>query len=310
MKMVFMGTPDFAVVSLDRLIRENYEIITVITQPDRPSGRGNRVQSPPVKVRADQAGVRVMQPERIKDKEIIRALEELKPDIIIVVAYGQILPGEILGLPPLGCINVHASLLPKYRGAAPINWSIINGEEQTGITTMYMDKGLDTGDMLLQRTTGIGEHETAGQLHDRLAIMGAELLTETLCKLQKGGITPAAQDNKMATYAPQMDRSTGKVDWVLDARSIYNLIRGTNPWPGCYTLYNGERMKLFSARVLDQHSRGICGEITGMESGGMVVQTGRGRILITEIQMPSSRRMTVDEYVRGNSISMGRILGE
>ncbi len=310
MKIVFMGTPDFALASLDKLIDGGYEIAAVVTQPDRPKGRGKKLTPPPVKERALGAGLRVLQPERVKDSGFIEALKELSPDIIIVVAYGQILPEEIINLPAMGCINVHASLLPKYRGAAPINWCIINGESRTGVTTMYMDKGMDTGDILLQRETEIGENETAGELHDRLAALGADLLLETLEGLQRNEVERKAQDHSAATYAPQLDRETGRVDWNSDAKSIYNLIRGTNPWPGCYTVYKGERMKLWEAKVLEQKSRGTAGKVLEAGHGGMLVQAGSGTLLVTKIQMPSSRVMTVDEYLRGNSLETGYILGE
>ncbi|HOC08937.1 MAG TPA: methionyl-tRNA formyltransferase [Bacillota bacterium] len=265
---------------------------------------------PPVKERALEACLRVLQPERVKDSGFIEALKELSPDIIIVVAYGQILPEEIINLPAMGCINVHASLLPKYRGAAPINWCIINGESRTGVTTMYMDKGMDTGDILLQRETEIGENETAGELHDRLAALGADLLLETLEGLQRNEVERKAQDHSAATYAPQLVRENGRVDWNLDAKSIYNIIRGTNPWPGCYTVYKGERMKLWEAKVLEQKSRGTAGKVLEAGHGGMLVQAGSGTLLVTKIQMPSSRVMTVDEYLRGNSLETGYILGE
>jgi len=263
-----------------------------------------------VKERALEACLRVLQPERVKDSGFIEALKELSPDIIIVVAYGQILPEEIINLPAMGCINVHASLLPKYRGAAPINWCIINGESRTGVTTMYMDKGMDTGDILLQRETEIGENETAGELHDRLAALGADLLLETLEGLQRNEVERKAQDHSAATYAPQLVRENGRVDWNLDAKSIYNIIRGTNPWPGCYTVYKGERMKLWEAKVLEQKSRGTAGKVLEAGHGGMLVQAGSGTLLVTKIQMPSSRVMTVDEYLRGNSLETGYILGE
>lgn len=310
MKIVFMGTPDFALASLDKLIDGGYEIAAVVTQPDRPKGRGKKLTPPPVKERALGAGLRVLQPERVKDSGFIEALKELSPDIIIVVAYGQILPEEIINLPAMGCINVHASLLPKYRGAAPINWCIINGESRTGVTTMYMDKGMDTGDILLQRETEIGEDETAGELHDRLAVLGADLLLETLEGIQRKEVERKVQDHSAATYAPQLVRENGRVDWNLDAKSIYNIIRGTNPWPGCYTVYKGERMKLWEAKVLEQKSRGTAGKVLEAGHGGMLVQAGSGTLLVTKIQMPSSRVMTVDEYLRGNSLETGYILGE
>lgn len=305
-----MGTPDFAGVSLKRLTQEGYDVQAVITQPDRPKGRGKRVQSPPVKTIAIESGVRVMQPERIRDERFIEKLRCLKPDIIVVVAFGQILPKEILDLPAMGCINVHASLLPEYRGAAPINWCIIRGEKRTGVTTIYMDEGMDTGDMLLWRETLIGDDETAGQLHDRLAVMGADLLVETLEGIKGGSLQGRAQDNTKVTYAPQLERSTGEIDWNMDAHSIFNLIRGTDPWPGCYSYYDGKRIKVWKAKVVDKNSEGINGQIIGVNDKGMAVQTGRGTLLVTEIQMPSSRRMTVEEFLKGNSIRVRSILGE
>jgi methionyl-tRNA formyltransferase len=305
-----MGTPEFAVNSLERLIKEGYNIEAVVTQPDRPRGRGKRIQPPPVKVRAAAEGIPVMQPGRVKDSEFINHLKSIKPDIIIVVAFGQILPPEIISLPPLGCINVHASLLPKYRGAAPINWCIINGETKTGVTTMFMDEGMDTGDMLLNKVTGIDGDETAGQLHDRLAVMGAKLLVETIEGLKNGSLVRKVQDSAKATYAPQLCRDDGRIYWSRDARSIFNLIRGTDPWPGCFSYLNGKRIKLCKAKVLEEESRGTDGEIIAVEDEGITVQTGRGSLLITEIQVPSSRRMTAAEYLRGNTIKVKDILGE
>ncbi len=310
MKTVFMGTPEFAVNSLERLVKEGYNIEAVVTQPNRPRGRGNRVQPPPVKTRAAAEGIPVMQPERVKDAEFINELKEIKPDIIIVVAFGQILPPDLINLPPLGCINVHASLLPKYRGAAPINWCIINGETKTGVTTMFMDECMDTGDMLLSMAVDIDDDETAGQLHDRLAVMGAKLLVETIEGLKKGSLPRKAQDSKKATYAPQLCRDTGRIDWSRDAKSIFNLIRGTDPWPGCYSHLNGKRIKLWKAKVLEEESRGTDGEIIAVKDEGMTVQTGKGSLLVTEIQVPSSRRMTAAEYIRGNTIKVKDMLGE
>ncbi len=310
LNILFMGTPDFAVKSLDILIKNKYNIGTVITQPDRPKGRGKKLQPPPVKLRALEEGINVFQPERVKSIEAIEFLKDLNPDIIIVVAYGQILSKEVLELPDLGCINVHASLLPKYRGAAPINWCIIKGEKESGVTTMYMDEGLDTGDILLQESIGIGPHESAGQLHDRLAVIGAELLIKTLKDLNRNSLNRKTQEHSAATYAPPLDKDAGRINWNRDAQEIYNLIRGTDPWPGCYTLYRRRRMKIWAAKVLSDGNRGAPGEILEIEKEGLVVQTGGGKLLITEIQMPSSRRMSVEEYLRGNPINIYSVLGE
>lgn len=310
LNILFMGTPDFAVKSLDILIKNKYNIGAVITQPDRPKGRGKKLQPPPVKLRALEEGINVFQPERVKSIEAIEFLKDLNPDIIIVVAYGQILSKEVLELPDLGCINVHASLLPKYRGAAPINWCIIKGEKESGVTTMYMDEGLDTGDILLQESIGIGPHESAGQLHDRLAVIGAELLIKTLKDLNRNSLNRKTQEHSAATYAPPLDKDAGRINWNRDAQEIYNLIRGTDPWPGCYTLYRRRRMKIWAAKVLGDGNRGAPGEILEIEKEGLVVQTGGGKLLIKEIQMPSSRRMSVEEYLRGNPINIYSVLGE
>ncbi len=310
MNIVFMGTPAFAVESLDKLIKNGYNVSTAITQPDRPKGRGKRLQPTPVKLKALEHGINVLQPERVKSLKTIEALVALKPDIIAVVAYGQILPKEILELPRLGCINVHASLLPKYRGAAPINRCIIAGEKESGVTTMHMDEGMDTGDILLQKSTKIDSYETAGELHDRLAIMGAELLIDTLKGIKTNSLNPRPQDHSKATYAPPLNKDVGKVSWDDDARNIYNLVRGTNPWPGCYTLYRRQRMKIWVAKILDDNGKGIPGKILEITKKGLIIQTGRGKLLVTEIQMPSARRMTVEEHLRGNTINLGSVLGE
>lgn len=310
MNILFMGTPEFAVASLKGIVCEGWKVTGVITQPDRPKGRGKKVQPPPVKVEAQKLGLQVFQPARIKDKETIDLVRNIQPEVIVVVAYGQILPEDILRIPPLGCINVHASLLPKYRGAAPVNWAIINGEKYTGVTTMYMDKGLDTGDMILYERIEIGEEETAGQLHDRLAELGARVLVRTLKAIEEGNAPRVPQDHSKATYAPQLDRRTGRIDWNQEASRIYNLIRGTDPWPGSYTFYGGRVMKVWKGRVLDTASSGVPGTIVNVSRKGIVVQTGKGKLLIEEIQMPSSRRMTVDEYIRGNTLETGKVLGD
>jgi len=232
MGIVFMGTPQFAVETLEQLIQAGHQILGVVTQPDRPKGRGSKLNPTPVKVKADEYGLPVYQPEKIRDPIFIQKLADLKPEVIVVVAYGQILPKEILELPPLGCINVHASLLPKYRGAAPIHWSIINGEKETGVTTMLMDQGLDTGNMLLKTSVEIGSSETTGELHDKLAVLGGQLLIETLSMMAKGEITPQAQDDGQATYAPLLNKEHELINWQKKAQDIQNLIRGMNPWPG------------------------------------------------------------------------------
>lgn len=310
MKLVFMGTPEFAAVSLKELLSAGYNVEAVVTQPDRPKGRGNKIQPPPVKQVAQSAGIEVLQPERVRQKDFVSGLEEIFPDVIVVVAFGQILQEEILGIPRLECINVHASLLPKYRGAAPINRCIINGEASTGITTMYMDKGMDTGDMIYRQAVSIGNDESAGQLHDRLAVLGAELLLKTLADVGAGTAPRTPQDHEQASYAPPLSKEDGKVDWRKPAGVICNLIRGTDPWPGSYTYYEGSRVKLWKAAPVEGNSGKRPGTILEVGPGGILVQAGGGQALLREIQMPSSRRMTVDEYIRGNRMVPGKVLGD
>ncbi|MBA1333787.1 MAG: Methionyl-tRNA formyltransferase [Firmicutes bacterium] len=310
MRVVFMGTPEFAAVSLKKLISTGYNVEAVVTQPDRPKGRGKKIQPPPVKQVACSAGIEVLQPERVRDKDFVSELKKISPDVIVVVAFGQILQEEILNIPPLGCINVHASLLPKYRGAAPINWCIINGEVSTGITTMYMDKGMDTGDMIYREEIAIENDESAGHLHDRLAGLGADVLVKTLGDVSAGVAPRTPQDHGQASYAPPLDREDGKVDWQKPAGVICNLIRGTDPWPGSYTHYEGLRIKLWKATAVEGSSGERPGTVLEVSSRGIRVQAGDGQVLIQEIQLPSSRRMTVDEYIRGNTLVPGKALGD
>ncbi len=310
MKVLFMGTPEFAVESLEKIVDGGWEVAGVVTQPDRPKGRGKKIQPPPVKVKAAELGIQVYQPVALRNKAVLDNIKRMNPDIVVVVAYGQILPEDILDFPPMGCINVHASLLPKYRGAAPINWAIINGDKTTGITTMYMDKGLDTGDIIFQEETRIGDRETAGELHDRLAVLGGEVLVKTLRAVETGVAPRLPQDNSKASYAPQLDRDLGEIHWDNDGESIVNLIRGTSPWPGCFTCYRGRRMKIWKAGILNRDSRERPGTIIHAGRDGIQVQTGKGLLVIEEIQMPSSRRMTVDEYLRGNTMNNGETLGD
>ena len=252
LKVVFMGTPKFSVPSLDMLIREGYEVSAVITQPDKPKGRGKKLCCPPVKEYAEKQGIYVLQPEKINTAEFISLLKKIAPDILITVAYGKILPKGVLDIPQKGCVNVHASLLPKYRGAAPISWVIINGETKTGITTMLTDSGMDTGDILLKREIDVPNHITAGELHDKLSLLGAEVLKETLEGIKKGTIQRAPQNEAEATYAPMMKKETGSINWERSSKHIHNLIRGTNPWPGAFTSYNGNRVKIWRSEIESQ----------------------------------------------------------
>lgn len=305
-----MGTPDFAVPSLKVLIEEGIEILGVITQPDKPKGRGKKMSMPPVKEEALKYGIDVYQPKKVKDKEFVEFLKSLNPDIIVVVAFGQILSKEILSIPKYGCINVHASLLPKYRGAAPINWVIINGEKTTGITTMYMDEGLDTGDMILKAEIEIGSEETAGELHDRLCILGGEVLRDTLKLIKENKAPREVQDDSLSCYAPMMDKSLGSIDWNKSAKDIFNLIRGTNPWPSSFTKYKGQTMKVWKSKVLDKKSNEKPGTVLKVDQNGIYVSTKDGILLIEEIQMPGKKRMYVKEYIKGNEIDEKVVLGE
>ncbi len=309
MRIVFMGTPDFAVPCLRVLLEQKHDIAAVVTQPDRAKGRGNKLAPPPVKMLAEEVGIPVYQPEKIKTKEFTELLRGLKPDVMIVVAFGQILSQEILDIPPLGCINVHASLLPKYRGAAPINWCIINGEEVTGVTTMYMDKGLDTGDMIIKKESAIGKNETAGELHDRMMELGAAVLEETMVLLAEGKVQRVPQDNAEATYAPIMTKALGRVDWSKDAGMIRNLIRGTYPWPGAFSTYNGKVFKILSAETCGLTvENDKWGSIARVDRDSILVNCGTGTLKITELQFENEKRMSVEAYLRGHEITEGTML--
>lgn len=310
MRIVFMGTPDFAVPSLIALHNNGYDVCSVVAQPDRPKGRGNKLVAPPIKIAALELGIEVYQPEKIKSPEFVKLLSEIKPDAIIVVAFGQILSKEILDIPALGCINVHASLLPKLRGAAPINWSIINGDEITGITTMYMDIGLDTGDILLKREVKIGKDMNAKELHDKLSDIGAEVLVRTLEVISSGKALRTKQNHEEATYAPILVKNTGKIDWSWDSKRINNLIRGTYPWPGAFSYYDGEMFKIFSAKTIDEEKANAeHGKIMKINKDSIVVSCGKGFLSISEIQFENQRKMDVEAYLRGHSIELYTYLG-
>lgn len=309
MKIIFMGTPDFAVPCLTEILEKGHDVLAVVTQPDRPKGRGKKLTPSPVKIKALEHNIKVFQPEKIKEQNMVSKIRELKPDCIVVVAFGQILSKEILDIPPLGCINVHASLLPKYRGAAPINWAIINGERISGVTTMYMDVGLDTGDMILKKEVPI-ENKTAGELHDDLSLEGAKLLGETLVLLQKNQVPREKQKDDESSYSPMMYKNTGKINWRNTAKSIECLIRGVNPWPSAFTTYKGEKFKIWRARVLNEDCNEPIGRIVKVDKEGLFVSTGKGILILEEIQFLNSKRMTVDAYLRGHEIEKAVILGE
>lgn len=309
MKILFMGTPEFAVPCLEALIKSEHKIVGAVTQPDKPAGRGHKLTPPPVKVCAEENGIKVFQPETLKDFAFKAELDELAPDLIIVVAYGKILPEYILKFPKYGCINMHASLLPKYRGAGPIQWVIVNGEKKTGITSMLMEKGLDTGDMLLKCETEIGEYETADHLHDRLMVMGADLMIETIKQLEKGELKPEKQNDADACYAPMISKETAKIDWTKSAREIISLICGMNSWPVAHTLYMGELMKIYMA-IMGKPSKSDCGQIISADENGIEVVCGDGNtIVITDVQFKGSKQMKVRDWLNGHKIEIGEILG-
>ncbi len=308
MRILFMGTPEFAVPCLDALIKGGYDVCGAVTQPDKPAGRGHKLTPPPVKVLALENSIEVFQPETLKDFAFKGELERLNPEMIVVVAYGKILPEYILNYPKYGCINMHASLLPKYRGAGPIQWSVINGEEKTGITSMLMEKGLDTGDMLLKCETEIGEYETAGELHDRLMVMGAELLLKTVEKAQKGELVPQKQCDDDSSYAPMLSKELAKIDWSKPAKAVSKLICGMNPWPVAHTEYKGETLKIYGAKLGGQ-AKGSQGEIIKADNDGIEVVCGdKNTIIATEVQFAGSKRMAVRDYLNGHTIDKGEIL--
>ncbi|CEQ24249.1 methionyl-tRNA formyltransferase [[Clostridium] sordellii] len=309
MKIVFMGTPEFAVPCLQKIIDEGHEVLAVVTQPDKPKGRGKKLAMPPVKELALKYDIDVYQPVKAREESFVEKLKEINPELIVVVAFGQILPKSILDIPKFGCINVHASLLPKYRGAAPLNWVIINGEEKTGVTTMYMDVGLDTGDMILKSEIPLDDEITAGELHDKMMVQGAEVLKDTIDLISKGEAPREKQNDEETCYSPIMDKSLGNIDWSKSATDIHNLIRGVNPWPSAYTTYDKQTMKIWKTKVLDKSSEKTPGTILNVDKNGVEVSTGDKVLQISEIQMSGKKRMIVSEYIKGNDISTGIVLG-
>lgn len=303
MKIVFMGTPDFSVPVLEALA-SHYQVTAVVTQPDKPKGRGKAVAMSPVKEKAIELDIPVYQPVKARDPEFIQMLQELGPDLIVVVAFGQILPKSVLSLPPMGCVNVHASILPQYRGAAPIQWAVINGEKESGVTTMMMDEGIDTGDMLEKMSLSLSPDETGGSLHDKLSRMGAELILSTLKKLEEGTIKRTPQTDENSCYAKMLKKSMGDIDWTMDAVSIERLIRGLNPWPSAYTRWNQKTLKIWKAQVLDDEYEGACGEVVYSDKKAIYVKTGRGTLSLEELQPEGKKRMDVEVFLRGYPIEM------
>ena len=307
MRILFMGTPEFAQVSLKALCEDNRDVVCVITQPDKPKGRGYEMAMPEVKVYALNQNIPVYQPDTLKDNAILPILEEYRPDVIIVVAYGKILPEYVLNFPKYGCINIHGSLLPKYRGAAPIQRAVVDGEKVSGVTSMYMEKGLDTGDMLLKRELEIGEETTAGQYHDALALLGGEVLLETLDKLQNGELTPEKQDDALSTYAAQLSKAEGEINWNNTCEQIYNKVRGLNPWPKAFSFIDGKRFVVDF--VYKAEGSGKCGEVLSADENGIKVACGKGAVIIKDIKVEGKKMMNVADFLRGHKIEKGTVLG-
>ena len=321
MRIVFMGTPDFSVPALKALVEAGHQVIAVVTQPDKPKGRGKEVQMTPVKIQAMEYGIPVYQPAKVREASFVEVLKGLEADVYVVIAFGQILPKAVLELPKYGCINIHASLLPKYRGAAPIQWCVIDGERETGITTMMMDVGLDTGDMLEKAVIPIEEKETGGSLHDKLSLAGGALILSTLKKLEEGTLVRTPQTDEGTCYAKMLTKSLGDIDWNQGAVSIERLIRGLNPWPSAYTMWNGKTIKIWAADVIAGREAadflsesGVPAE-TGTAPGtvvcsdkrGLVVCTGGGLLSIRELQMEGKKRMDTPAFLRGYPIPAGDV---
>lgn len=307
-----MGTPDFAAECLKTLIADGRDVVGVVSQPDKPKGRGHKLVPTDVKAAAIEAGIeKIYQPTSLKNGELMPVLDELKPDIIVVVAYGKILPDYIINYPKYDCVNVHASLLPKYRGAAPIQWSIINGDDVTGVTTMKMDSGLDTGDILLSEETPIGEYETSEELFERLAKLGGQLLLKTIDGLENGSITPIPQNSAEHTYAPLISKDTGIIDWNKSPEEISKLVCGMYSWPLAVTTYKGSPVKICTVRICDENSDKKPGTILALEKGkGLKVACGNGTLHIIISQFQGSKKMNVEDYARGHEIEIGTVLGE
>ena len=304
-----MGTPAFAAIILERLLEDGWNVVAVVTQPDRPRGRGRKVFPQPVSQVARAGGILVLQPKKLKDPVFLEDLADLRPDMIVVAAYGKILSREVLSLPPLGCYNVHASLLPAYRGPAPVRWAIMNGEERTGITIFRMDEGTDTGDLLAAASLEIGRNETAGMLTERLAGLAARIITPALRDVVEGKARLVPQDHAKATAVPILKKGDGRIDWSLSAEAIRNRIRGLDPWPGAFTFWLGKRLRLWEVEVAAKGSGGKPGEIVSVSDQGVRVQTGSGTLRLKTLQLEGGRRMSTEEFVRGHRMQPGETLG-
>ena len=312
MKIILMGTPDFAVNTLKALVEAGHEVVLAVTQPDKPKGRGKTMQFPPVKEAALAHNIEVYQPRRIREPDCVEFLRKYEPELIVVAAFGQILPEEILSMPKFGCINVHASLLPKYRGAAPIQWAVLNGESVTGVTIMQMDAGLDTGDILEQTEVVLEADETGGSLFDKLANAGAKLCVQTIAHLKEGTLNPVSQEEALASHTGKITKEMGKIDWREPADVIERKVRGLNPWPGAYTRLNGKTLKIWKTSLCTDGSRdnnADVGEVILADKMHLVIQTGEGKLALQELQMEGKKRMQVDVFLRGCKVKEGTILG-
>lgn len=302
MRVVFMGTPDIAATCLKRILADGFDVVGVYTQPDRPKNRGMKLQPSPVKEVALEHGIPVFQPENFREEETVQQLRELKPDVAAVVAYGRILPQKVLDIPGKGCINIHASLLPQYRGSAPYQWAVLDGLEQTGVTAMYLCREMDAGDIIEAAQTPIGPDETAGELLDRLAVLGAELLSKTLSRLSVGDVPGIPQDSGKATYAPMLDKTMCPIDWTRSARAVHNQVRGLNPWPVATTELGGKRFKVYATAVVPEETSAQPGTVLGLTKTGLKIACGEGTVEIRVLQAEGGKRMAAPDYFRGHPL--------
>jgi methionyl-tRNA formyltransferase len=308
-RILFMGTPAFALPALEQLCLHDYPIIGVVTQPDRPQGRGQKKLAPPVKLRAQELSLPVFQPDSVKDQSFLEIFHQLNPEIVVVAAFGQILPKSIIDFPRLKCLNIHPSLLPKYRGAAPINWALIRGETETGVTIMLMDEGMDSGDIVLQKLIKIDNKETYGELHDRLAITGATLLLEAIDRIVAGTILRQPQDASLASFAPRLKKETGRINWGSPTEAIINLIHGLSPAPAAYTLLAGQTLKIFRAEAHPGKAQNVPGAIGPQCDGVLSVAAADGTVLLKEVQLAAKNKMPIQDFLRGHRVRPGTILG-
>lgn len=307
MKIIFMGTPDFAAASLEALIDSRHEIQAVVTQPDKPKGRKGELTPSPVKVVAEEKGIKVYQPLKVRDEEFVETLRAYNPDVIVVVAFGQIIPLSILKMPKFGCVNIHGSLLPKYRGAAPIQWAVLDGEKETGITTILMDEGIDTGDILLNKTIKIDTDETSGSLFDKLMALGAETILETLDELEKGSLTPIKQGENPTAYAKMLTKAMGLIDFTRPAKELDCFVRGMDPWPSAYTLLSGKTLKLWKVRPVE--GSGKAGSVIDIGKESFTIACGEGAIEVLEVQLEGKKRMSAGDFLKGSTLNIGQELG-